>query len=254
MNEFNKIEIIPLLIRDDIKKGDDIADLIIKSIKDKNESLQENDVVIITHKIISKAEGRTTDLRNIVPSEESKKISSNTGKDPRLVELIISQSNEIVKIERDIIITETKHGFVCANAGIDTSNVGKLSDHVLLLPDDPDESARNIRNSINAKTGVNVGIIISDTFGRPFRKGQVNIAIGVAGIDPIKSYIGKRDMFGKILRVTEIAIADEITSAAELVMGKSSRVPVSIVRGYDFNFNDSSISKVTRSKKDDLFR
>ena len=254
MNEFNKIEIIPILIRDDIKKGDDIAHLIIKSIKDKNESLQENDVVIITHKIISKAEGRTTDLRNIVPSEESKKISSNTGKDPRLVELIISQSNEIVKIERDIIITETKHGFVCANAGIDTSNVGKLSDHVLLLPDDPDESARNIRNSINAKTGVNVGIIISDTFGRPFRKGQVNIAIGVAGIDPIKSYIGKRDMFGKILRVTEIAIADEITSAAELVMGKSSRVPVSIVRGYDFNFNDSSISKVTRSKKDDLFR
>jgi coenzyme F420-0:L-glutamate ligase / coenzyme F420-1:gamma-L-glutamate ligase len=254
MNEFNKIEIIPILIRDDIKKGDDIADLIIKSIKDKNESLQENDVVIITHKIISKAEGRTTDLRNIVPSEESKKISSNTGKDPRLVELIISQSNEIVKIERDIIITETKHGFVCANAGIDTSNVGKLSDHVLLLPDDPDESARNIRNDLNANTGVNVGIIISDTFGRPFRKGQVNIAIGVAGIDPIKSYIGKRDMYGKILRVTEIAIADEITSAAELVMGKSSRVPVSIVRGYNFTFYDSSISKVTRSKKDDLFR
>jgi len=254
MNEFNKIEIIPILIRDDIKKGDDIADLIIKSIKEKNESLQENDVVIITHKIISKAEGRTTDLRNIVPSEVSKKISSNTGKDPRLVELIISQSNEIVKIERDIIITETKHGFVCANAGIDTSNVGKLSDHVLLLPDDPDESARNIRNDLNAKTGVNVGIIISDTFGRPFRKGQVNIAIGVAGIDPIKSYIGKRDMYGKILKVTEIAIADEITSAAELVMGKSSRVPVSIVRGYNFSFNDSSISKVTRSKKDDLFR
>jgi coenzyme F420-0:L-glutamate ligase/coenzyme F420-1:gamma-L-glutamate ligase len=254
MNEFNKIEIIPILIRDDIKKGDDIAHLIIKSIKHKNETLQENDVVIITHKIISKAEGRTTDLRNIVPSEESKKISSNTGKDPRLVELIISQSNEIVKIERDIIITETKHGFVCANAGIDTSNVGKLSDHVLLLPDDPDESARSIRNDLNAKTGVNVGIIISDTFGRPFRKGQVNIAIGVAGIDPIKSYIGKRDMYGKILRVTEIAIADEITSAAELVMGKSSRVPVSIVRGYDFSFNDSSISKVTRSKKDDLFR
>jgi coenzyme F420-0:L-glutamate ligase/coenzyme F420-1:gamma-L-glutamate ligase len=254
MNEFNKIEIIPILIRDDIKKGDDIAHLIIKSIKHKNETLQENDVVIITHKIISKAEGRTTDLRNIVPSEVSKKISSNTGKDPRLVELIISQSNEIVKIERDIIITETKHGFVCANAGIDTSNVGKLSDHVLLLPDDPDESARSIRNDLNAKTGVNVGIIISDTFGRPFRKGQVNIAIGVAGIDPIKSYIGKRDMYGKILRVTEIAIADEITSAAELVMGKSSRVPVSIVRGYDFSFNDSSISKVTRSKKDDLFR
>jgi coenzyme F420-0:L-glutamate ligase/coenzyme F420-1:gamma-L-glutamate ligase len=122
------------------------------------------------------------------------------------------------------------------------------------LPDDPDESARKIRNDIISRTNVRVGVIISDTFGRPFRKGQVNIAIGVAGIDPIKSYIGKRDMYGNILRVTEIAVADEIASASELVMGKSSRVPVTIVRGYDFTSYDSSISKITRSKKDDLFR
>jgi coenzyme F420-0:L-glutamate ligase/coenzyme F420-1:gamma-L-glutamate ligase len=123
-----------------------------------------------------------------------------------------------------------------------------------LLPDDPDESARKIRNDIISRTNVNVSVIISDTFGRPFRKGQVNIAIGVAGIDPIKSYIGKTDMYGNILRVTEIAVADEITSAAELVMGKSSRVPATIVRGYNFTSYDSSISKITRSKKDDLFR
>lgn len=255
MDEFINIQIIPIPIQDDISNGDDIADLIIKSVEEKNESLQENDIVVITHKIISKAEGKTTDLTRIVPSEESKKISSQMGKDPRLVELIISQSNEIVKIERNIIITETKHGFVCANAGIDTSNVGKLSNHVILLPDDPDESARKIRNDIISRTNINVGVVISDTFGRPFRKGQVNIAIGVAGIDPIKSYIGKTDMYGNILRVTEIAIADEITSAAELVMGKSSRVPATIVRGYDFSSSyDSSISKITRSKKDDLFR
>ena len=154
MDEFIKIQLIPIPIQDDISNGDNIVELIIKCLKEKNESLQKNDVVVITHKIISKVEGKTTDLRKIVPSEESKKISSHTGKDPRLIELITSESNEIVKIERDIIITETKHGFVCANAGIDTSNVGKLSNQVILLPDDPDKSARKIRNDIISRTNV----------------------------------------------------------------------------------------------------
>ena len=253
MHELNNVEIISILINDDIREGDDIGNLILKSIKEKQESLKENDVIVITHKIVSKSEGRTIDLTKIIPSEESKKISSRTGKDPKLVELIISQSNEIIKIQRDIIITETKHGFVCANSGIDTSNVEK-SNHVVLLPVDPDKSAREIRNYIKSRTKTNVAVIISDTFGRPFRKGQVNVAIGVAGIDPIKSYIGKSDMYGNILRVTEIAIADEIASAAELVMGKSLRVPVTIVRGYNFSSSDASISKVIRAKKDDLFR
>lgn len=253
MHELSKVEIISILINDDIRDGDDIGNLILKSIKEKKESLKENDVIVITHKIVSKSEGRTIDLTKIIPSEESKKISSRTGKDPKLVELIISQSNEIIKIQREIIITETKHGFVCANSGIDTSNVGN-SNHVVLLPVDPDKSAREIRNYIRSKTKTNVAVIISDTFGRPFRKGQVNVAIGVAGINPIKSYIGDSDMYGNILRVTEIAIADEIASAAELVMGKSLRVPVTIVRGYDFSSTDASMSTVTRAKKDDLFR
>lgn len=253
MHELSKVEIISILINDDIRDGDDISNLILKSIKEKKESLKENDVIVITHKIVSKSEGRTIDLTKIIPSEESKKISSRTGKDPKLVELIISQSNEIIKIQREIIITETKHGFVCANSGIDTSNVGN-SNHVVLLPVDPDKSAREIRNYIRSRTKTNVAVIISDTFGRPFRKGQVNVAIGVAGINPIKSYIGDSDMYGNILRVTEIAIADEIASAAELVMGKSLRVPVTIVRGYDFSSTDASISTVTRAKKDDLFR
>jgi len=253
MHELSNVEIISILISNDIREGADIGNLILKSIKEKKESLKENDVIVITHKIISKSEGRTIDLTKIIPSEESKNISYRTGKDPKLVELIISQSNEIIKIQRDIIITETKHGFVCANSGIDTSNVEK-SNHVVLLPVDPDKSAREIRNYIKSRTKTNVAVIISDTFGRPFRKGQVNVAIGVAGIDPIKSYIGKSDMYGNILRVTEIAIADEIASAAELVMGKSLRVPVTIVRGYNFSSSDASISKVTRAKKDDLFR
>ena len=253
MHKLSNVEIISILISNDIREGADIGNLILKSIKEKKESLKENDVIVITHKIISKSEGRTIDLTKIIPSEESKNISYRTGKDPKLVELIISQSNEIIKIQRDIIITETKHGFVCANSGIDTSNVEK-SNHVVLLPVDPDKSAREIRNYIKSRTKTNVAVIISDTFGRPFRKGQVNVAIGVAGIDPIKSYIGKSDMYGNILRVTEIAIADEIASAAELVMGKSLRVPVTIVRGYEFSSSDASISKVTRAKKDDLFR
>lgn len=254
MDELSNTQIIPILIDGDIRKGDDIAHLIMEAIKERNESLLENDVIVITHKVISKAEGKVADLSTIIPSEDSKRISLNTGKDPRLIELIISQSNEIVKIERDIIIAETKHGFVCANAGIDASNVGKLSNHVALLPNDPDESARRIRSDIKSRTKINVSIIISDTFGRPFRKGQVNVAIGVAGIDPIVSYIGKTDMYGKILKVTEIAIADELASAAELVMGKSSRIPVAIVRGYNYISGDSSISKINRSKEDDLFR
>lgn len=254
MDELSNTQIIPILINDDISKGDDVAGLIIKAIKETNQSLLENDVVVITHKIISKAEGKTIDLSTIIPSEESNKISLNTGKDPRLVELIISQSNEIVKIERDIIIAETKHGFVCANAGIDASNVGKSSNHVVLLPDDPDESARRIRNDIKSRTNVNVSVIVSDTFGRPFRKGQVNVAIGSAGINPILSYVGNTDMYGKILKVTEIAIADELASAAELVMGKSSRIPVVIVRGCNYISGDYSISQITRSKEEDLFR
>ena len=254
MHEFSNTQIIPILIDDDINKGDDVVDLILEGIKGRNESLLENDVVVITHKVISKAEGKVADLSTIVPSEESKKISLDTGKDPRLVELILSESNEIVKIERDIIIAETKHGFVCANAGIDASNVGMLSNHVVLLPDNPDESARRIRNDIKSRTKINVSIIISDTFGRPFRKGQVNVAIGIAGIDPMVSYIGKTDMYGKILKVTEIAIADELASAAELVMGKSSRIPVAIIRGCHYTSGDSSISNISRSKEDDLFR
>jgi coenzyme F420-0:L-glutamate ligase/coenzyme F420-1:gamma-L-glutamate ligase len=254
MHEFSNTQIIPILIDDDINKGDDVVDLIMEGIKARNESLLENDVVVITHKVISKAEGKVADLSIIVPSEESKKISLNTGKDPRLVELILSQSNEIVKIERDIIIAETKHGFVCANAGIDASNVGTLSNHVVLLPDNPDQSARRIRSDIKSRTKINVSIIISDTFGRPFRKGQVNVAIGIAGIDPMVSYIGKTDMYGKILKVTEIAIADELASAAELVMGKSSRIPVAIIRDCHYASGDSSISDINRSKQDDLFR
>jgi len=170
----------------------------------------------------------------------------------------------IIKVSEKTLIVETKHGFICANAGIDQSNVSQDSDEVLLLPENPDRSAKKIRKSIYEKTKKNVSIIISDTFGRPFRKGQTNIAIGVAGIYPLKSYIGNRDTFGKVLKVTEIAIVDELASSAELVMGKTLGIPVAIIRGYEYEHQTSSldgfnsfgisIKSIFRDKNQDLFR
>ena len=176
-------------------------------------------------------------------------------KDPRLIELIRRESNNIVRHSGGIIIVETKLGFICANAGIDQSNVSVEGDVALLLPENPDKSAALLRSYIRNKSGKEIAVIISDTFGRPFRQGQTNVAIGLAGIEPIESYIGKSDIFGKKLKVTEIAVADEIASAAELAMGKTSKIPAVIIRGYSFTKSNSSrVSSLIRSRKMDLFR
>jgi coenzyme F420-0:L-glutamate ligase/coenzyme F420-1:gamma-L-glutamate ligase len=165
---------------------------------------------------------------------------------------MLSESKRIVRMENGIIIVETNHGFVCANAGIDESNV--QDGYATLLPDDPDRSANLLKDRIEKKTGKNTAVIISDTFGRPFRLGQTNTAIGIAGIEPVLDYNGKPDTFGKIMQVTAIAIVDEICSATELVMGKVEKCPIAIVRNYNFNFSDAKIQKLLRSKHDDLFR
>ncbi len=182
-------------------------------------------------------------------------------KDPRLIELILRESSNIIRITNKIMIVETLHGFICANAGIDQSNVSNNYDSVLLLPENPDQSADKIRKDLYEKIKKNVSIIISDTFGRPFRKGQTNVAIGVAGIKPIKSYIGLNDSFGKILKVTEIAIVDELASAGELVMGKTLDIPIAIIRGYQYDYDqnnlqdiDISIKSLLREPSQDLFR
>ena len=164
-------------------------------------------------------------------------------------------SKNIVKIANGVIISETKHGFVCANAGIDQSNIIKSNENALLLPDDPDASANQIMNMLREKTNREVAVIIADSFGRPFRNGQTNVAIGIAGLNAIKSYIGEDDMFGKKLKVTEIAVVDELASAAELVMGKSKGIPVAIVRGFDFVMSKkASINELIRAREKDLFR
>ena len=219
---------------------------------------------MIAQKIISKSENRILNLKNIIPSKKALEIFSIHEKDPRLIELILRESLDIIRLTNKILIVETKYGFICANAGIDQSNVSVETDMVLLLPEDPDESAKKIRKNIYHKLKKNVSVIISDTFGRPFRRGQTNIAIGIAGIRPLKSYIGSKDSFGKVLQVTEIAIVDELASSAELVMGKTLEVPVAIIRGYQYQSvdlnngnnvsSDTSIKSLFREKSQDLFR
>ncbi len=248
------IRIIPIRISSDIKKGDDLGAIIADAAKRNNRRILDGDVMVIAQKIVSKAEGRTVDLRTVRPRSMASRLAKEQRKDPRVTEVILRESVSIVKAKNGIIISETRHGFVCANAGVDQSNAeGKES--AILIPADPDRSARRLSDSIERQTGVRIAVIIADTFGRPFRNGQTNTAIGVAGIKPIKSYIGKRDMYGRKLQVTEIAVADELASAAELVMGKSERIPVAMVRGYGFErASDATIRELLRPKKSDLFR
>ena len=241
------IQIIPVKIQKDIVPNDNLVDLVLESTE-----IQDGDILVFSQKIVSKNEGRILSLSSVNPSLLANGISSSYNKDPRLVELILSESKRIVRMENGIIIVETNHGFVCANAGIDESNV--QDGYATLLPEDPDRSANLLKEKIEQKTGKNIAVIISDTFGRPFRLGQTDVAIGVAGIEPILDYSGKPDTFAKIMQVTAIAIADEICSATELVMGKVEKCPVALVRNYKFNFSDAKIQNLLRPKHEDLFR
>jgi coenzyme F420-0:L-glutamate ligase/coenzyme F420-1:gamma-L-glutamate ligase len=241
------LQIIPIKTQKEIGIDTNIVDLILES-----SEINDGDILVFSQKIVSKSEGRILSLSSVNPSLLANGIASSYDKDPRLVELILSESKRIVRMENGIIIVETKHGFICANAGIDESNV--QDGYAALLPENPDKSANLLKERIEQKTRKNIAVIISDTFGRPFRLGQTDIAIGIAGIEPILDYIGKPDTFGKVMQVTAIAIADEICSATELVMGKVRKCPIAIVRNYNFNFSNAKIQKLLRSRHDDLFR
>ena len=214
--------------------------------------IEDDDILIISQKIVSKQEGRVINLDTVIPSELSIGIASAYEKDPKLVEVILSESKRIVRMEHGVIIVKTKHDFTCANAGIDQSNVD--GNFVTLLPINPDNSAKLIQDEIKKKTGKKMAVIISDTFGRPFRLGQTDNAIGVAGIEPILHYEGKPDTFGKILRVTAIAIVDELCSAAELVMQKTNNCPMAIIKNYKYIPKDDRISSLIRPESEDLFK
>lgn len=247
------IQIIPVRISADVRPGDDLGAVILDAIRENRMEVQDGDVLAVAHKIVSKAEGRIVDLAGVRPSGKAIKMAKEHGKDPRIMELILKESTQILRAKDGIIVSETKHGLVCANAGVDQSNVE--GDAAVLLPVDPDRSAGRLKDAVKKKAGKEIAVVITDTFGRPFREGQTNVAIGVAGISPIRSYIGSRDMYGRKLRVSEIAVADEIASAAELAMGKAEGVPAAIIRGYKFEKAEkSSARSLQRAKKQDLFR
>jgi len=244
------LEIVPVQISKDIEQHDNIIELLISS--PSKPDIKNGDILVITQKIISKQEGNIVDLSTVMPSLLAIGIASAYGKDPRVVEIILSQSKRIVRMNNGVIITETTQGFICANAGMDESNV--KNGYVTLLPKNADDTAKKLKDQIFQKTGKDVAVVISDTFGRPFREGQTNYAIGIAGISAISDYVGTKDTFGKTLHVTAIAIADEICSAAELVMGKALNTPIAIVRNYKYQKSDSLAKDVIRLKSTDLFR
>jgi coenzyme F420-0:L-glutamate ligase/coenzyme F420-1:gamma-L-glutamate ligase len=238
-----------------ITEGDDIAKLIVDFAEKQNTPIQEKDVIVITHKIVSKTEGNVVDLDDISPSERAKELAMKTGKEPDLVEVILRETREIVRIGPNSLIIENKKGIVSANAGVDKSNV-EGERNIALLPKNPDASAQDIRRRIKTLTNHDVAVIISDTHGRPLRMGEINVAIGVAGIKPTKDRRGEKDLFGYILKVKQTAIADELASAAELVIGQANEgVPAAIIRGYKYPASETASAKeLTRPKETDLFR
>ncbi|MBN2335438.1 coenzyme F420-0:L-glutamate ligase [Candidatus Bathyarchaeota archaeon] len=235
-----------------VKEGDDIAAHITEALRRQGERLRDKDVVVITQKIVSKAEGRRVRLDDIEPSRFAHHIAESMEKDPRVAEAVLGETARIIRMKGRALIVETHHGHVCANAGVDYSNVE--DGYITLLPVDPDGSARRIRDALGRLTGVKPAVVITDTWGRAWRMGQVDFAIGVAGMSPFRDYRGEQDMMGHTLAVTNIAVADELASAAELVKGKADGVPVVIVRGYDYPEGDGAASELVRPLEEDLFR
>jgi len=239
-----------------VKQGDNLAELIVATVLREDVALNDGDVVVMAHKVVSKAEGRVVRLRDVKPSERAEEMAKDTLKDPKLIELILRETKRIVKATSEILIVENRYGMVCINAGLDKSNV-EGEDAYALLPTAPDESARQIRLEIMKLTGKNVAVVIADTYSRPFRRGQVEFAIGIAGVDPFRDYRGQRDLFDYVLKVKNTAVADEMASAAELLMGQGEEgVPVVIIKnlgGIEQKENISS-SDLLIPKDEDLFK
>ena len=230
----NKVSIIPIMNLPEFDTGHEIVEELIKSLEENKISLEDSDVIVITQKIISKVEGRKIDINK-----------------EDIEEVIKSESLQIIRKRGETVIAKTKHGFICANAGIDKSNIEEGS--ALLLPEDPDKTSRDIRKKIEHKTGKKISVIICDTFGRAWRKGQTNVAIGSSGIEPLESYIGEKDTFDNELFATEIAIVDELAGAAELVMKKSDNIPIAIIKGVKYNISDLGVDELIRDAQEDFF-
>ncbi len=229
--------------------------MIVEAAKKQGTPIQPHDVVVVTHVVVSKSEGNVVNLDEVKPSQRAIEIAQKTNKDPAMVEVILRETKDIVRIGQNSIITETNSGIICANAGVDRSNVSG-DRNVVPLPKNPSASAEGIRQEIKHLSGADVAVIVSDTHGRPFRMGEINIAVGVAGFKPIRDRRGEKDLFGYVLRIKQTAVADELSSAAELVIGQASEgIPAAIVRGYNYIADENASARVlTRPKEKDLFR
>jgi coenzyme F420-0:L-glutamate ligase/coenzyme F420-1:gamma-L-glutamate ligase len=248
----NRIEVIPLTGIPEVSKGDDLSALVLNAVSTSSLALRDGDVVVIKQKVVSKAEGRVVRLTSVVPGRRARELAKKEGKDPRVVELVLAESVRVVRASHGVIITETKQGFVCANSGVDQSNVGKGS--VALLPVDPDQSARRLREQLERRTGKNLAVVVTDTFGRPWRLGQTDVAIGCSGVLPLVEYAGRKDKFGYELRVTEPSVVDEIAGAAELAIGKLRGIPAAIVRGAEYTRGEGGVKAMLMPAERDLFR
>jgi len=263
------LTLIPLQNIPLIRQDDNLADIVVNALGKNKIQLENDDILVFAQKIISKAEGRTVNLTTVIPSQRAIELAQQTEKDPRVVELILQESNEIIRTRVGAIIVEHKLGFVCANAGIDHSNVNpqktsevsedfgslKPEDWVLLLPQNSDQSAEKTRSEIESKTGKQVGILIIDSHGRAWRNGTVGIAIGVAGLPALEDLRGKPDLFGFKLQITQVGVADELAAAASLMMGQAAEgTPIVHVRGFPYPLRDGSLKELIRPKEQDLFR
>jgi len=250
----NRVEVIEVTGLPIIKEGDDLAKMVCERTEQHGNPIQNGDIIVITHVVVSRAEGNVVNLDNVIPSDFAKAFAQQFNKDPNLIEVILRESRSIVRMGDGRLITETRHGLVCANSGVDSSNVpGKRI--VALLPRNPDHSAQEIRRKIRKLTGKDVAIIISDTHGRPLRMGEINIAVGVAGINPIRDRREEKDLFGYTLKIKKTAIADELSSAAELVIGQADEgIPVAIIRGYSYpKAKKAKATDLIRPREKDLF-
>ncbi len=248
----SEIRVVPIVGLPEVKAGDQLAALIEQALFECKLQTRDRDILVLAQKIVSKAEGRLVRLAEIEPRQRACEWASEYGRDPRVIELVFREAKQVIRAEQGVIITETRHGFICANAGIDTSNVPP--GYALLLPEDPDASAERLRAELRLRLSHDLGVVISDTFGRPWREGLVNVALGVAGLSPVTDYRGTPDAFGRCLKMTVIATADELAAAAELVMGKARRVPVVLIRGVEHESAAGSGKELLRPADRDLFR
>jgi len=248
-----EVRIIAIEGLPEVRPGDDLPALIVDAAQRQGLAFETGDVLVVTQKVVSKAEGRIVELEAVEPGAFARQIAEQWEKDARVVEVVLRESVRIVRMDRGVMICETRHGLVCANAGVDSSNVERLGT-VALLPEDPDASAEDIRRAIEEATSVSLAVIITDTFGRPWREGHVNFAIGLAGMEPLVDYAGRVDPAGYELRVTQMAVADELAAAAELVQGKLDRVPVALVRGFAYPPGCGTARRLVRDPERDLFR